>query len=431
MKSKKQTWQIVLFGIIFNALSLQAQVTVSTLVNFKGYGNADGPISTASFEGLWDVIMISGNFYLVEANGCRIRKLDVTNNVVSTITSCKSSTCCSVLDGPITTAQFFRPTRLATDKLGNIYVADLGGPSVRVIYPNGNVNTLAGSSIGYADGQGSSAKFMTVMGMAADNYGNIYVADQQNYKIRKITPGGFVTTFAGSVAGDADGLGVNARFAYPTGMVVDSKNNLYVADANNNKIRKIDTTGYVSTFAGSGVFGFVDGQSSAAQFRSPKEILIDNDDNIFVIDFGGRIIRHLDHNGIVTTIAGQDNQGNIDGPGSIAKFGSLQGGTCDGAGNIYIVDYNYSSIRKISYPVTLNSVKELKGNGISIYPNPSNDKVNIEIKDRVTITITDVSGHIVKSKELNVGANEINIQDLAPGIYFIRGQGVFNKIIKE
>ena len=216
--------------------------------------------------------------------------------------------------------------------------------AVLTVQPAGNaymITTLAGiaGNPGSADGTGSAAQFKYPTGVALDGTGNIYVSDQNNYTIRKITPGGVVTTFAGTagVSGSTDGTGSAARFLYPTSVAVDGAGNVYVADYC--AIRKITPNGAVTTLAGGvGNFGFVDGIGSAARFYGPNGIAVDGAGLVYVSD--GCAIRSITAGGVVTTVAGYSN---TSGP-----FGSPFGVAVDGAGNVYVADTYFNQIRKMT-----------------------------------------------------------------------------------
>ena len=195
-------------------------------------------------------------------------------------------------DGPGSTARFNQPIGVALDGTGNVYVADWGNNTIRKITPTGTVSTLAGTAgpaqIGiYQDGTGPAAHFWGPTGVATDAIGNVYVAESANNLIRKITPGGVVTTLAGTSAaiGSADGIGTAARFNFPSGLALDGSGNIYVADTSNNLIRKIAGDGTVTTLAGlAGSSSSTDGTGSAARFSAPYALTVDGAGNLYVAD---------------------------------------------------------------------------------------------------------------------------------------------------
>jgi len=194
-------------------------------------------------------------------------------------------------DGNRTNAKFNRPTDVAIDKYGNVYVADESNHKIRKITPNGEVTTLAGSTEGYTDGEGKKARFFYPRGIAVDTYGrNIYVAEYSGHRIRRISSQGVVSSYAGSEADFENGLRKNAKFYYPSGIAIDTKGNVYVADANNHKIRKIDTEGEVSTFAGS-TPGFANGIATNSMFLYPSDVAVDALGSVYIVDSGNQMIR--------------------------------------------------------------------------------------------------------------------------------------------
>ncbi len=253
-------------------------------------------------------------------------------------------------DGAGSAASFYFPESVAVDSAGNVYVADYGNNEIRKITPAGAVKTFAGSSTkGDADGTGSAASFDGPEGVAVDSAGNAYVADYGNNEIRKITPAGVVRTFAGLGAqGDADGTGSAASFDGPEGVAVDPAGNVYVADYGNNEIRKITPAGVVTTFAGSGAQGDADGTGSAASFDGPEGVAVDSAGNVYVADYGNNKIRKITPAGVVTTFAGSGAQGDADGTGSAASFDGPEGVAVDSAGNVYVGDEFNNEIRKIT-----------------------------------------------------------------------------------
>ncbi len=185
------------------------------------------------------------------------------------------------IDGTGSAARFNEPCGVAVDRSGNLYVAEAGNHTIRKVTPGGVVSTLAGlaGSSGSADGTGSAARFNRPWGVAVDGDGNVYMADTEDCSIRKVTPGGVATLLAGSAgsSGSADGMGGEARFNYPWGVAVDSAGNVYVADTLNCTIRKVTPGGIVTTLAGlAGSSGSTDGTGSAARFDSPRGLAVDS-----------------------------------------------------------------------------------------------------------------------------------------------------------
>lgn len=253
-------------------------------------------------------------------------------------------------DGAGPQALFAFPTGVAVDQSGNIFVADVGNHKIRKITPGGVVSTLAGSGKeGFADGTGSEAIFSQPNGLAIDEMGNIYIAEFSGNRIRKISPEGVVTTLAGSgKAGFADGTGVEATFNALEGIAVDSKGGVYVTDSKNHKIRKITQDGVVTTIAGSGKAGGADGAGAAASFNLPIGVAVDSGSNIYVCDTDNHKIRKITPNGVVTTIAGSGKAGAEDGNSSVASFNQPLGIAVDGMGNIYVTEDKNHKIRKIT-----------------------------------------------------------------------------------
>ena len=251
-------------------------------------------------------------------------------------------------------ARFYNPSGIAVDAAGNQYVADTSNSTIRKITPAGAVTTLAGTPgvIGSADGTGLAAQFRNPQGIAIDTAGNLFVADTGNSIIRKITPAGIVTTLAGApgMNGSADGSGAAAQFSNPYGIAADTAGNLYVADTINQTIRKITLTGVVTTLAGTaGVTGSADGTGLAAQFRYPQGIAADTAGNLYVVDTNNSTIRKITPAGSVTTLAGTPGvSGSADGSGAAAKFSNPSAITSDTTGNLFVADTNNTTIRKIT-----------------------------------------------------------------------------------
>lgn len=209
---------------------------------------------------------------------------------------------------PSTQAAFSDPFGVAVATDGTVYVADAGDSNrIRKITPDGTVATFAGGSEGFSDGLTTSASFNTPSGLALDANGNLYVADTGNNRIRKITPEGQVSTVAGDgTAGHLDGPASQAQFNGPIGITVDARGNIYVADAYNDRIRLITNDSQVSTVAGKGTPGYADGDRNAALFDTPCGIVAASDGSLIVADTGNDRLRKITPEGNVTTLPHQD-----------------------------------------------------------------------------------------------------------------------------
>ncbi|MCD0487346.1 putative Ig domain-containing protein [Pedobacter sp. MC2016-14] len=247
-------------------------------------------------------------------------------------------------------ASFYNPLNAAVDPSGNVYVADAGNHSIRKITPAGVVTTFAGAGYGgYMDGAGTSARFQHPSALALDASGNLFVADQHNNRIRKITPAGVVSTFAGSgTAGSANGTGTGASFYYPMGLAFDASGNLIVSDGWNNKLRKITPSGVVTTFAGTGVAGATNSTLLTSSFSQPMGLVFDPEGNLFVADRSNNMIRKISTSGNVTTLAGSGTRGYANGPGPTAMFAPPNNLVRDNEGNFYVADQSNNIIRKIT-----------------------------------------------------------------------------------
>jgi sugar lactone lactonase YvrE len=256
-----------------------------------------------------------------------------------------------VSDGQATEARFRTAVGLAVDSQGNVYVADQYNHSIRKVSPSGAVSTLAGHFYlpGQADGSGSVARFDFPRGVATDAADNVYVADTYNDRIRKITPQGMVSTLAGSFSGFADGPREVAQFQRPAGVAAAPDGTVYVADTENHIIRKVSSAGVVSTLAGSpGVAGSANGVGSGARFNLPNALAVDRDGNVYVADTWNHAIRKVTPEGTVTTFCGGLGiQGRSDGQCGAARFAYPAGIAITREGDLYVSDtFNYS-IRRI------------------------------------------------------------------------------------
>ncbi len=363
--------------------SHRGQQTITVTATDGVFASPQTP-SAVSFSQVYGVaIDASGNIYLADVVNQLIRKISTTG-VVSTLAG---NGIRGYADGTGTSASFNNPLDLAVDGTGNIYVADQGNNRIRKITPAGVVTTFAGSGVpGFADGTGTASMFKEPYGLTIDAAGNLYIADTENNRIRKITPAGVVTTIAGSTAGYQDGPASVSKFYRPMDVAVDGSGNLYVVDEANRRIRLIDVAGNVSTFAGNGSLGFINGTGTSAAFNGAFHLSIDASGNLYLADANNHAIRKITPAAVVTTIAGNGTNGSADGAGSSAQFFYPYGIAVDATGNIIIGDGLNYKIRKIN---TANVVSTLAGSGVSGNQNGSigSPATGNQTTEQITVTI--------------------------------------------
>jgi kumamolisin len=328
---------------------LYVSSTVAGVANLN-LSSSDGVGANAAFALPNDVAVdSSGNVYIADTLNDTVRKMTPAGNV--TTLAGKAGVTGSTNNSVALNARFNFINSIDLDSSGNIYLADSSNDEIRKITTTGNVTTFAGKAgtSGTTNGTGGSARFNFPAGVAVDSSGNVFVADSNNNQIRKITAAGVVTTIAGNAttAGYLDGSGTTAEFNFPAAIAVDSAGNLYVADANNNVIRKVTQAGVVTTLAGSSLAGVLDGTGAHARFNYPSGIAVDTAGNVFVADTNNDAIRKITPDGVVTTVLGQPgNQGSADGLGNVAQLNQPYGLVVDASGNIFIADTLNNTIRK-------------------------------------------------------------------------------------
>jgi len=324
-------------------------VNTPMVTTFAGNGSAaavDGTKAQASFNGPTGLSISSDGFLFVADKQNNIIRIISPQGVVNTIAG-NTKIGFSNTKGAVT---FNFPSGVGVDATGNVYVADDDNSAIRRIDPTGAVITFAGNGgQGSGNGLGTAAQFSGPTGVATDVVGNVYVADNGNNLIRKITPKGQVTTFAGSGSrGNANGQGTAASFNQPQALTVDAGGNVYVADEGNNMIRKIAPDGTVTTLAGGGGSGAANGKGSAATFSSPAGVAVDSDGNVYVGDSGNNLIRKIAPDGTVTTLAGTGAAGSVNRTLMQSSFNSPQGVAVDQYGDVFVADTGNNLIRRVS-----------------------------------------------------------------------------------
>jgi Concanavalin A-like lectin/glucanases superfamily/Secretion system C-terminal sorting domain/NHL repeat len=331
----------LLLLIIFIGCFANAQ-TISTMAGSTA-GYLEGTGTAAKFDRPYG-IAYNGDVVVTDQSNYRVRKIFSDNSTAFVVGSTVG-----FVNGTGAAAKFGTVSGVAIDGFNNTYVSDANYHCIRKITSSGVVTTFAGGALGTADGTGLAAQFNAPYGLAIDASGNLYVSDTNNHRIRKITPSGVVTTLAGSTQGYADGTGIAAQFNFPYGIAVDASNNVYVGE--NCRVRKITPAGVVTTFAG-GTEGYLDGIGTAARFNNGIQgIAIDNSGNLFVADTYNYRIRKITPAANVTTFAGTGGFGSVDGDVSVATFSEITGIAYDKIHNrIYVADNRNNRIRKILLP---------------------------------------------------------------------------------
>ena len=315
-----------------------------------GPGDLDGAADVARFSAPSALaIDAAGTLYVADAGNSVIRKVTAAGTV-STLAGTPGVF--GGADGTGAGARFQTPSSVAVGADGTVYVADTGNSTIRAITPAGEVDTLAGrpGAHGSADGTGGDARFSGPIGVAVDGAGNVFVSDTSNATIRKIAAGGVVTTLAGrpGMAGNTDGTGAAARFARPGGMAIDGDGNLYVSD-NDTLIRKVTPGGVVTTLAGRRIPGSADGAAQFAQFNQPKGVAVDASGTVYVADSGNNTIRQIARDGTVTTLAGAALvTGSADGAASTARFNHAAGIAVDPSGALFVADTFNHTVRQVA-----------------------------------------------------------------------------------
>jgi sugar lactone lactonase YvrE len=331
---------------------ITAAGVVTTFAGSPGaIGIADGTGAAARFSlPVGVAVDAAGNVFVTDSASHTVRKITPAG-AVTTFAGLAGTPGTS--DGTGSGARFTSPSGIAIDADGDIYVADTGNRTIRKITAAGVVSTLAGSPglPGHTDATGAAARFNTVAGIAVDGARNVYVVDTMSHVVRKITPGGTVSTLAGQPAtmGFENGVGSAARFNMPFGIAATAGGTLYVADTVNERIRRIEPNGMVSVFAGSSLGGSINGTGGAARFFRPQGVALDSSDNLYVADTFNHSIRKLTPAAVSSTLAGPGgNFGGTDGPAATAKLNRPRGVVLDRQGNLFVTELLNNTIRKIT-----------------------------------------------------------------------------------
>ncbi|HTA83822.1 MAG TPA: T9SS type A sorting domain-containing protein [Bacteroidia bacterium] len=389
--------------------------TISTIAG-NGTGGYTGDGIAATAAEIWNPTAITfnsaGYIYITEYSSDRIRTI-TSSGLIATVAG--NGTAGYNGDGiAATAAEINQPYESAVDNSGNIYIADNQNNRIRKINTSGIIATIAGNGTGAYNGDGEAAtlsEFNDTYGMATDKAGNVYLADGKNNRVRKVSTSGIISDFAGNgtagYSGDG-GSAVLAELNLPEGVAIDNSGNVYISEVSNNRIRKVNTNGIISTFAGNGSPGYSGDGSAAtnASLYAPAEIASDISGNLYIADSYNHRVRRINTSGTISTIAGNGNVGSTGdgGEATSAELAYPYGVTVDTKGNTYIGDANSSLVRMIN---SNGIISTIAGNGTAGYKGDGGPATAAEINSPVSLT-SDAAGNIFIADEYNHCVRRVN-----------------------
>ncbi len=401
---------------------------VITTVAGNGIGGFSGdgdPATSASIKGPFGVAVDApGNIYIVDYYNNRIRKVDAFG-VITTVAGNGTTGPYSGDGGAATSASLYGPTGISVDASGNLFIAVQNNQRVHKVNASGIITTVAGNGTAGYSGDGGTATAATLYfpsGVFIDVAGNIYISDNNNNRIRRVNTSGVITTVAGNgtpgYSGDG-GLATSASLKYPFGTSVDVAGNIYIVDTYNGRIRKVDTTGVVSTVAGNGTSYFGDGGvATAASLAGPAGIFADSSGSILIADRNNHRIRRVDASGVMTTVAGSGTAGYSGDAGSAVSANLFEpyDVAVDPSGNMYIADSLNNRIRKVD---TSGVITTVAGNGTAGYSGDGGLATSASLNKPIGIA-TDLTGNIYIADSSN---NRIRKVDTSGVITTVVGNG--------
>jgi len=432
---------ITLLALAF-CLNANAQIITTVAGNgTQGYSGDGGQDTNAELSKPFGVAFDAfDNMYIADEYNNRIRKVN-TAGIISTVAG-NGTQGYSGDGGQAISAELYYPTGVAFDASNNMYIVDAYNNRIRMINTSGVITTIAGNGTAGYSGDGAaaiSAELNGPSGIAILPSGELFIADAYNQRVRRVSNSGIITTVAGNGTQGFSGDGAQATAAklfIPLGVAIDGASNLYIADLGNARIRMVNTAGIINTIAGNGVVGYSgDGvAATASELNAPSGVTIDASGNLYIADQSNNRIRKVNISGIMTTICGDGILG-FSGDGAAATSAELHypsGLALNTVGNLYIVDQNNSRIRMVTNVAAAGIEQYANSNEqINIYPNPNNGSFVIEPNSatKQTVQVYDVNGKLVLSQTIN-GKTTVDAGSLNEGVYnisLLSNEGVVNK----